>query len=179
MKEEVWKDILGYEGYYQISSLGRFRSLDRKVTYKNGTSVFYKGKITFTKPNKKGYYRGCLNKDGTGISVFIHRLVAEAFIPNPKNLPTVNHKNGVKTDNRVENLEWMTIEENNQHALRTGLNRLIGEKSASAKLTESDVRQIRGLLKTQLTQKEIGNLFGVKAWIIKEIKFGRAWSHVE
>lgn len=96
--KEIWKDIKGYEGIYQVSNLGKVKSLLRNKLFKVSL-------------NKYGYPRVSFkNKTYT-----VHRLVAEAFIPNPYNKPTVNHKNKIKTDNTVENLEWMTIGENNKH----------------------------------------------------------------
>lgn len=114
--EEIWKDIEGYGGYYQVSTLGRVRSIDRVVKGKNGRDYTKKGKIL--KPfNFGGYLNvglfGTLSKPTQAV----HRLVAFAFIPNPENKPCVNHINGVKTDNRLENLEWVTNYENSQHAI--------------------------------------------------------------
>lgn len=102
---EEWRDIKGYEGY-QVSNLGNVRSLDRWITYKNGGKRFWKGKTL--KPNLiQGYLYVFLYKKEAKPKIFrIHRLVAEAFIPNPDNLPQVNHINERKTDNRVENLEY-------------------------------------------------------------------------
>lgn len=104
VNQEQWKDILGYEGTYQISSLGRIKS-------------FLKRK-SFLKPNitKKGYVRVSLTRNGIPHRVYVHRLVGQAFVSNPENKPFINHKNGIKTDNFPENLEWCTDIENKVHS---------------------------------------------------------------
>ena len=105
---EVWKDIAGYEGLYRVSNLGNVESL---VT----------GKVLKKLPHSTGYHAVVLYKNRKPKRCILHRLVAEAFIPNPENKPTVNHKNGDKHDNCITNLEWATHKENQQHAFRTGL----------------------------------------------------------
>ena len=124
--EEEWKDIEGYEGYYQVSSFGRVRSLDRYVkdTRRNCFN-FVKGRIMSpSSADKKHYMQVGLSKNNKVIHYLIHRLVAQAFIPNPNNLPQVNHKDENKENNRVDNLEWCTAEYNTNYgtrALRQGI----------------------------------------------------------
>lgn len=114
MKEE-WKDIESKIGFYQVSNLGRTRSLDRIVTYSNGQKRFYKGMILKTTDgNGKHYPLVRLGHNETTTNV--HRLVAQAFIPNPENKPCVNHIDGNITNNRVDNLEWVTYSENTKHS---------------------------------------------------------------
>lgn len=104
---EIWKPINGFEGLYEVSNTGLVRSMDRVIVTKRGVKKPLKGKIL--KPNMNdGYAYICLSKDGKELKYKAHRLVAEAFIPNPDNLPYINHKNECKSDNRVENLEWCT-----------------------------------------------------------------------
>ncbi len=105
--KEIWKDVIGYENLYQISSLGRVKSLG------NGGSNNSKERIMKLKLGSRGYYEVSLCKEGKHKSFTIHRLVAQAFLDNPNNYPCVNHKNEVKTDNRVDNLEWCTQAYNN------------------------------------------------------------------
>lgn len=120
--EEIWKDIVGYEGLYQVSNLGRVKSLDHFRNTGLNRGYLQKGKIL--KPSMdmyRNYLRVQLSKKGKVVSIRIHRLVAQAFIPNPKNKPQVNHIDGNKLNNCVDNLEWVTIRENIQHAYDTGL----------------------------------------------------------
>jgi|LakMenE18May11ns_1017448.scaffolds.fasta_scaffold9959546_42 hypothetical protein len=123
MENEVWIDIKGYEGQYQISNLGRVKSLEREVlrplnSYTIPTKILKHGK------NKKGYEYVNLCKYSKVKLNVIHRLVAIHFIPNTENKATVNHKNGIKIDNRVENLEWNTVSENTKHAHKNGLSNI-------------------------------------------------------
>lgn len=121
--EEVWKDISGYEGYYQVSNLGRIKSLERFcINAPNNVSGFIKNeKVLVLNPRNDGYPATTFKSSGKFKTFRVHRLVASAFIPNPHGKKNVNHINGIKTDNRVENLEWATHSENNKHAYRTGL----------------------------------------------------------
>ena len=108
IEEEVWKDISGFEGYYQVSNKGRVRSLDRKVwSEKRGAFYSHKGKV-LKLTESRGYLHITLRKNYKPITMQVHRLVAEAFIPNPKNLEYINHKDENKNNNRLENLEWCT-----------------------------------------------------------------------
>lgn len=114
--EEIWKDIVGFEGLYQVSNMGRVKSLERDWICGNHNSVRHlEEHIVEPEKMKKGYLRISLNKDGVRKRIMLHRLVAEAFIPNPNNLPQVNHKNEDKALNTVENLEWCTNEYNHNY----------------------------------------------------------------
>lgn len=109
---EIWKPIEGFPKY-KVSNLGRVKSLG----FINNLGHFRKGIILKPWDDGKGYLKVQLHKK----SFRVHRLVAQEFIPNPENKPQVNHKNGIKSDNRVENLEWVTNAENTQHAYDNGL----------------------------------------------------------
>lgn len=129
---EIWKDIAGYEGLYQISNFGRV-----KRTYRNGNVKILKSWI-----NRQGYLIVDLCKNSKRKHFPVHRLVAQAFIPNPENKPEPNHEDGNKFNNHVSNLKWVTRAENVQHALDEGLNHQ-GENSCKAKLTNGQAHWIR------------------------------------
>lgn len=118
---QEWKDIEGFEGLYQVSNLGNIKSLERTVIRKNGRPYFAKEKECRCHPDGSGYLMAFLSKDGKLSRFKVHRLVASAFIPNLGNKPQVNHKDGNKKNNSVENLEWVTNSENIAHAYRNGL----------------------------------------------------------
>lgn len=109
--EEIWKDIKGYEGLYQISNFGNIKSKKRQGT---------NGKIT-KQVSKIGYYIVDLYKESKRQTKYLHRIIAETFIPNPNNLKCINHKDGNKLNNSIENLEWCNYSYNNFHAYRNGL----------------------------------------------------------
>jgi hypothetical protein len=118
-----WKSIQGYDGYYEVSDSGLVRSLDRDVMDKKGISHHLSGKMMKLSKLKQrnnsdnAYLVVNLRKNGASYVAMVHRLVATAFIPNPNNYPTVNHKDGDKTNNSVDNLEWASYSENNIHAI--------------------------------------------------------------
>ena len=107
---EVWRDVIGYEGLYQVSNFGRVKALAhfRAGVGKGGGGRWYQEKIIKHAAVGRGYHMVGLYKNGTQTSLLVHRLVAEAFIPNPDNRPQVNHKNGIKADCSEDNLEWAT-----------------------------------------------------------------------
>lgn len=117
---EIWRDVPGYEGLYQVSSIGRVKTLDRMIDAHVGYR-HQKEQIMSFYIDKNGYRKVHICKDSKTKNVMIHRLVCMTFIENPRNLPEVNHINGIKDDNRVENLEWCTRSENEQHAYDNGL----------------------------------------------------------
>ena len=140
---EVWKDVVGYEGLYKVSNLGRVRSLDKEIiitgVQKHPVKGIKKGKIKRQYLDPVGYAMTVLVKNEKRKHVLIHRLVAKAFIPNPENKPQVDHINGVKNDNRVENLRWATAKENKNNEVTKKL--LKGKKhteETKAKIKEKN-----------------------------------------
>ncbi len=115
-----WRPIPGYEGYYEINAAAVVRSVTRKVPTRTGTRTYLQREIK-TRLNNCGYLEVRLSKNGKTTSHPLHALLAKAFLPNPENKPEVNHENGIKTDNRLENLSFMSHKENMQHASRHGL----------------------------------------------------------
>ena len=118
--QEIWKDIKDYEGSYQVSNLGRVRSLTRKVKTFNGFRTT-KGKLLKLLKTNRNYFRVDLKRNQKDKYISIHRLVAEAFLPNPNNYPVINHIDGDTSNNRVDNLEWCTQSHNVKEAYRIGL----------------------------------------------------------
>lgn len=108
---EEWRPIVGFEGLYEVSSLGRIKALSKTVTRKS-ISYKLKEKILKPQPSGNGYLKICLHNNGRKKFLFVHRLVAEAFLPNPKNKPCIDHINTIRDDNRVNNLKWCTQKEN-------------------------------------------------------------------
>lgn len=165
MEEERWVPIKGYEPFYEVSSLGRVRS-DGRIR----TNYCAKPRILKPNPHPNRYLQVVLFKKGKPLTKKVHRLVAEAFIPNPKQLPEVNHKNGIRDDNRVKNLEWMTHAQNKRHAKSL--------KSYGLKLRAPDVVKIQRRLDSGEDPIAIAPDFDVTAEAIKSIKYGYSWSHI-
>lgn len=113
---EIWKDVPGFEGYYQASNTGHIRSVDRTITNSFGWTIRRKGKLLSECTDRDGYKYVCITKEGKGYRV--HRLVSFAFIPNPDNKDQVNHKDGNPANNSVSNLEWNNASENLKHSFR-------------------------------------------------------------
>lgn len=136
---EIWKDIEGFNGFYKVSDCGNVKSL-------GGTcgTVIRKEKIRKTSLTKDGYVKVRLSRNGNDKTVRVHRLVAEAFIPNPLKKETVNHIDGNKQNNNVDNLEWADRSEQMYHAYKHNLkNPMAGTKNSNSKLTLEQVQQIR------------------------------------
>lgn len=173
--KEIWKDIPGYEGVYQISNLGNCRVLSRTLNNKS-----YPGRHIKEFQTIDGYYKFSLYKDRRQRQYLAHRLVAIAFIPNPLGKGQVNHLNGIKTDNRLVNLEWVTHSENAKHACKIGLTKTHGEFNPRAIMTEKEVLKIRSIRasKDRPSLKTIAQTFGVSLSCISKIIYRESWTHI-
>lgn len=172
--QEIWKDVVGHEGFYQVSNIGRVKSLPRTVNNK-----FYEGKILSTKNNNaKQYEKTSLHNNGKTKYYKVHQLVARAFIPNPENKREVNHIDGNKHNNKVENLEWVTSKENKEHNHTLGLVR-IGERHQNSILNEETVIQIKMMLKDGISQASIARHFNLKPYMVNNIKRENTWKYLK
>ncbi len=164
------KGISGFEGFYAIDMDGNVYSLPRKNGY--GSRL----KLKIKKPKiTRGYWQFSLSKNGRNIYKSVHRLLAETFIPNPLWLPQVNHINGIKTDNRLKNLEWCTHSDNQIHARKIGL--MGGERTNTAKLTVGKVKEIRALY-PRLNSRQLSEKYGIGQSTICKILNREYWKWI-
>lgn len=176
---EKWVQVKGFPNY-AISNYGDIKSVARVVKSRNGYRN-KKEKILNPDTVKGGYLRVVLYDDNLSKKKYmVHRLVAEHFIPNPKNKPQVNHLDGDKTNNRLNNLEWVTASENQMHAFRIGLSKpKKGINSHFAKLTKEEVLDIRKQYQPHVfTAKMLANKYGVSQKCIRHILDGNSWAHL-
>lgn len=166
--KEIWKDIEGWETLYAISNLGNVLSKRRNKKLK-------------PVPEGGGYLQVYLCNNGKYQRCVVHRLVATHFISNPDNKPEVNHIDANKSNNKVENLEWVTPSENIRHSFEIGLINRGGENHPSNKLTEDDVRTIKKMLMDGVRMCEIEEKFKgvISRATICDIKAGRTWKNVK
>jgi hypothetical protein len=169
---EIWKEIDGYDGIYEVSNKGRVKSLARFDL--QGHKL--KERILRPAVNSSGYCTVCLSKGGHRRLFTVHRLVAQTFISNPENKPSVNHIDGDKTNNATTNLEWNTYLENMRHAINTGLKKDKGEKHGNSKLTEKQVIEIHQRATKGEKLLEIAKDFGISFQHVSDIKHGRRWN---
>ena len=173
MEDEIWKPVVGFESSHEVSNKGNVRGLKRKK-WNRFQWIDVEPRQLKMVPGSRGYIRTSL---GRYFHASVHRLVAIAFIPNPLNLPEINHKDGNKSNNNDWNLEWATHQQNIDHANRTGLVDVRGEKSCWAKLTEIDVVRIRHL-SNNMSQRRIAGMFGVNHSTIGNIIRRKKWKHI-
>jgi hypothetical protein len=183
---EIWKPVLYFEGFYEVSNFGRIRRITRDIIEKNtGKHKVIKGRMLKPWINTKGYPSVTLSINSKVKYMRVHRIVARAFIPNPLNLPEVNHINEIKTDNNVSNLEWCTHLQNIRHG--TGIERSVakrrlnpnkknrGEGCGTSKLKNEQVIEI---YKSNKLYIELTKNYGVSFSCISNIKNRKSWSHL-
>ena len=175
MEHKIWKDIEDWEGIYRVSNMGEIESLPRK-------RVLAPRLLKHIKQNT-GYMTVFLHgKPRQKKILFVHRLLAKAFIPNPNNLPQVNHIDGNPGNNSLENLEWCTQSHNIQHAYNTGRKyQEIGDMHPGAKLDSAQVRVIKSLTspKKEVNYADLARYFKVNERTIRSIKDGLTWTHID
>lgn len=189
-EQEIWKDVVGYEGLYQVSNLGRVKSVARIIykdctnhpTIKSDFSKWHRKEVIMVQwKNHNGYYTVSLTKDHKKKTRPVHQLVAKAFIPNPLGKEMINHIDCNTLNNNVNNLEWATNSENQLHAIAHGLKTDIGVNHNLSKLKEEDVRFIREHYKfrdTVYNTRTLGEMFGVSSSVISAIVLGKTYSSV-
>lgn len=171
MTEEVWVQS---RAFYEISSLGRVRTLARSVVYSNGKIYSYASKTLVTSLHKLGYRYVTIKTEVGWKKIFVHRLVAEGFLPPQEDKPFVNHIDGDKQNNKLLNLEWVSKSENQLHSTKV-LKKNMRAKHSHAKLTEDNVVEIRRLLDKKSSLKNIAALYTVSISCVSSIKTGRTW----
>lgn len=168
----IWKDIKGFEEFYQVSTCGRVRSVERKITYSDGRVRNYPSCELIPSIGTNGYFGVSLHVNNNKNRREIHRLVAETFLDKPEGKNEVNHINGIKLNNKVNNLEWVNRQENIYHAISTGLHNQKGENHSQAKLTDDDVSWIRWRSEHGYSLKTLAEKHGVSVGHIRDIVKG-------
>lgn len=178
---EIWKDIQGYEGLYQVSNLGQVKSLAKfkGTNYKQ----FIAERIMKQKDNGFGYLTVGIRRSGKSTTTYIHRLVAQAFIPNPDNLPEVNHIDGNKLNNAADNLEWCDRAENERHAYKSGLKKVGEGNVLSKKIAQYTLDGV--LVKTYPNARFVKKELGYEDSVIRrcarrviETVYGFKWQYI-
>jgi len=176
--EEIWKPIANYEGLYEVSSLGRIKSLKHYAEYGEEKRKRIRNErilnLTKAASKKATYWRVGLYKEGKQKLFFVHRVVAEAFIPNTSGKPHIGHINNNPSDNSVHNLEWCTIAENNKHRKKSG-HYEVGSKVHNAKLKETEASII---LHSKKSDRDLANEYNVSVKVIYNIRRRLSWKHV-
>lgn len=174
MPDEIWKDVVGYEGFYQVSNLGQVRS----VVEAQKTGRGHSGKM-LTQYKVKGYMIVNLSKHGIAKHRGVHRLVADAFLNNPTHLPQVNHKDENPENNHVDNLEWCDSKYNVNYGTRT--ERCSGEHHGRSVLTKSDIAFIRRNVKVgdmEFGIKGLARMLSVGETTVSHVVHGETWKHL-
>jgi hypothetical protein len=186
---EIWKPVMGYEGLYEVSNLGRVRSLERIVQCGKGNIRVDRETIKTATPNRQGYLRINLYNHSKYQTRTIHRLVAEAFIPNPENKPQVDHINTDKTDNRVENLRWVDKQENQLNEItrnKMSVSRTGGKSTRHSNPAKLQFSKDNTFIRKWDNAREASTVVGCSRQVINDCCAGRCksaggyvWKHYE
>ena len=155
---EIWKSVIGYEKFYEVSNIGRVRSVNRTVITIKGDIIYKKGIVLKPGTDKHGYLHVGLSKDNLLMSYTVHRLLAKAFIPNIENKPTVNHKDGIKSNNYEWNLEWATRSEQAIHSLNNNLRTMPNSWNGKFGSSHGASKDVLQYTKTGVFIKEFGSI---------------------
>ena len=171
---EKWKPIPGYEGYYEVSNMGRFKAVEREITRNNGVKVHYKERLVKLDYAKKdGYPIVHLSRDGKPHAYSAHRIVAECYVPNPRGCRFINHKDGDKINCAAENLEWVTASENARHCYRVLGRRPPRLGTCGTRFSRDEIISIR---EDSRPVKEIAEQYGVSTRSIYNIKSRKTYA---
>lgn len=172
MEEEIWKEVPGYNGRYEVSDLGRVRT----VKYPSGR--MRESPIIRKQKTKNGYSLVILNGNKAATTYLVHRLVLSSFTSfQPRHIQCM-HLNHIRLDNRLENLKWGTNQDNMNHMVKDG-RQTLGERNPMAKLKNHDIIEIRYLKKLGLNNCQIADVFGIQRESVRDILLGKKWSHIK
>ena len=183
---EVWKNVIGYEGLYQVSNLGNVKSLDREVAPNNRVPSWRKGKMCKQSKSNLGYMTVGFTVNNVKVNKYVHRLVAEVFVDNINDYPQVNHIDCNKTNNKTNNLEWCTNSQNHIHATKNGLNKLhlhrvaySGEENGRSLLTKEQVLEIKQkYIPYKYSAKKLSKEYNVSESCITHILNNTSWQKI-
>lgn len=178
LENEIWKPVKGFEGLYEVSNLGEVKTVERTILRKSALGKFseYLVKSAIKKPyqNKSGYVTIAIIKENKTITTYLHRIIAEAFVERISETDiVVNHINGIKNDNRIENLEWVTSSTNNVHALDTGL------RSTRKSMTKEFINSVLELREQGLVHSEIATKLKTTIAIVQGITSGNTYKRIQ
>ena len=181
LPDEIWQPVSGYENFYEVSNLGRIKILLQKFC----KEWIRAGNVPYDKLSSPSlvarYYKVCLSgRKGFKKWFSVARLVGDHYVPNPNNLPIINHKDGNKLNDRADNLEWGTQSDNMLHSYKDGPRKTLrGSQIGNSKLTDQDVRDIREIWsKGRISQYKLGEIFGLSQCHVSDIVNKKRWAHV-
>lgn len=177
MENEIWKPVKGYENLYEVSNNGAVKTLPRTIEvscHKNFTRLHpISAKLKIPRIGKNGYMTVALIRENKTYNTYLHRIIGEAFIKKPDGSNVINHKNGIKTDNRLDNLEWVTSSINNQHAIDTRL-----RKPAKACIDESIALKINEMKAQKYSNEKVAKILGLSEYSVAQFANGKSYKYL-